>query len=317
MSKPYTVVRGDNLTAIARRFGLKTWQELYNNPENAAFRAKRPNPNLIFPGDLLMVPDGAAPAPPTPARPGSLVIEPFKEATPFLIATRSHNLLKEDLNSSPSAPRLPATRAGAAAGLFVESQRRLPTFALEHLMREELMTVGAAGLQSLSDFITNNLAKQEISYGFDSPLASLVIISPEFKRADTQVRKDITLALSDSAGGGVLDYHVLRQPDHKVTPPSINFSDFQKLHVLIGAAQDINIFLEDFSADATSRTYTATLIYEIFDHFGSDDSDLVLDTSGHGSPGQIALWVLQRERHPGHQPFVVKVMIETVGSDKF
>lgn len=52
----YTVVRGDTLAAIARRHGLNSWQELYHHPENAAFRAKRPNPNVIHPGDVLMVP---------------------------------------------------------------------------------------------------------------------------------------------------------------------------------------------------------------------------------------------------------------------
>ena len=71
MSKPYTVQPGDNLTTIARRFRLSSWQQLYNSPDNAGFRAKRPNPNLIFPGDIIMVPDGSPPAPParTPTPP--------------------------------------------------------------------------------------------------------------------------------------------------------------------------------------------------------------------------------------------------------
>jgi hypothetical protein len=33
-----------------------TWQDLYNHPFNAAFRLKRPNPNLIYPGDVVMIP---------------------------------------------------------------------------------------------------------------------------------------------------------------------------------------------------------------------------------------------------------------------
>lgn len=52
----YTVVKGDNLTFIARRFGVKHWRDLYNHPKNAEFRHKRPNPNLIYPGDQLFIP---------------------------------------------------------------------------------------------------------------------------------------------------------------------------------------------------------------------------------------------------------------------
>lgn len=56
----YIVKKGDNLTHIARRFGIKSWRALYNHPRNADFRRKRPNPNLIYPGDLLYVPGGAS-----------------------------------------------------------------------------------------------------------------------------------------------------------------------------------------------------------------------------------------------------------------
>lgn len=58
----YTVKKGDNLTHIARRFGIGSWRELYNHPRNAEFKRKRPNPNLIFPGDLLFIP-GDEPGP--------------------------------------------------------------------------------------------------------------------------------------------------------------------------------------------------------------------------------------------------------------
>jgi hypothetical protein len=52
----YTVVKGDNLTRIARKFGVRSWTDLYNHPDNEDFRAKRPNPNLIYPGDLVKIP---------------------------------------------------------------------------------------------------------------------------------------------------------------------------------------------------------------------------------------------------------------------
>jgi N-acetylmuramoyl-L-alanine amidase len=56
MSTPYTVQPGDYLGKIARDQGYSTWQEIYYAPDNADFRQLRPNPNLIYPGD---VPDAA------------------------------------------------------------------------------------------------------------------------------------------------------------------------------------------------------------------------------------------------------------------
>ena len=55
MPTPYTIKLKDTLSVIARDYGTN-WKDLYNAPANAAFRAKRPNPNLIHPGDVIMVP---------------------------------------------------------------------------------------------------------------------------------------------------------------------------------------------------------------------------------------------------------------------
>lgn len=56
MSSPYTVKSGDSLSAIAAAHGIGSWQEIYNHPDNAAFRELRPNPDLIKPGDQLFIP---------------------------------------------------------------------------------------------------------------------------------------------------------------------------------------------------------------------------------------------------------------------
>ncbi len=57
MSFSYTIKAGDNLSAIAKKFGPPNWQAIYKSSENQAFRAKRANPNLIYAGDILMLPD--------------------------------------------------------------------------------------------------------------------------------------------------------------------------------------------------------------------------------------------------------------------
>ena len=55
--KQYTVVKGDCLSKIAFRHGLKSWREIYLHADNAAFRAKRHNPNRIYPGDVVAIPE--------------------------------------------------------------------------------------------------------------------------------------------------------------------------------------------------------------------------------------------------------------------
>jgi hypothetical protein len=62
----YVVRSGDYLSKIAGEHGIADWRALYNHPDNAEFRRLRPNPNLIFPGDRLVIPDRrerSAPAP--------------------------------------------------------------------------------------------------------------------------------------------------------------------------------------------------------------------------------------------------------------
>ncbi|MEJ2682234.1 MAG: PAAR domain-containing protein [Gammaproteobacteria bacterium] len=55
-STPYVVKQGDTLLRIALSHGLNSVKALYHHPDNADFRALRPNPNLIFPGDQLAIP---------------------------------------------------------------------------------------------------------------------------------------------------------------------------------------------------------------------------------------------------------------------
>ncbi len=53
----YVVRKGDCLASIASAHGFHRWQTIYEAPENEAFRKKRPNPNVIHPGDELFIPE--------------------------------------------------------------------------------------------------------------------------------------------------------------------------------------------------------------------------------------------------------------------
>jgi hypothetical protein len=52
----HTVVRGESLSLIARRYGVDSWRTVYYAPQNAGFRAKCPDPNRINPGDQVFIP---------------------------------------------------------------------------------------------------------------------------------------------------------------------------------------------------------------------------------------------------------------------
>jgi|GEM_PF-2901953 len=52
----YTVVRGDSLNRIAQRHEVPNWNTIYSYADNADFRLLRPNPNLIHPGDQIVIP---------------------------------------------------------------------------------------------------------------------------------------------------------------------------------------------------------------------------------------------------------------------
>src|SRR5437879_13505013 len=57
MSEMHTVEQGECLASIAKEFGFSDWRTIYNDAQNASFRQVRPNPNLIFPGDQIFIPD--------------------------------------------------------------------------------------------------------------------------------------------------------------------------------------------------------------------------------------------------------------------
>jgi len=52
----YTISQGDCLSNVADAHGFD-WKSLWNHPENAALRQKRKDPNVLFPGDLLFIPE--------------------------------------------------------------------------------------------------------------------------------------------------------------------------------------------------------------------------------------------------------------------
>jgi N-acetylmuramoyl-L-alanine amidase len=56
MAQTHKVRRGDCLASIAKQYGFTDWKKIYEAAENAELRRKRPNPNVLYPGDLVVIP---------------------------------------------------------------------------------------------------------------------------------------------------------------------------------------------------------------------------------------------------------------------
>ncbi|HVZ33356.1 MAG TPA: LysM domain-containing protein, partial [Polyangiaceae bacterium] len=52
----HIVKHGENLTRIAQRYGFKGWRKLWDAPENEKLRKKRGCPNVLRPGDEVVIP---------------------------------------------------------------------------------------------------------------------------------------------------------------------------------------------------------------------------------------------------------------------
>ena len=47
---------GETLSTVARRYGIKNWRDIYDAPCNDSLREKRPDPNKVKSGDMVMIP---------------------------------------------------------------------------------------------------------------------------------------------------------------------------------------------------------------------------------------------------------------------
>ena len=57
MPTPHTVKQGEHLTQIAQKYGFRDLQTIWNDSANAELKSLRKNPNVLYPGDVLQIPD--------------------------------------------------------------------------------------------------------------------------------------------------------------------------------------------------------------------------------------------------------------------
>lgn len=57
MSLYHTVKQGEHLSRLAEQYGFSDYRTIWNHPENAELKQKRQDPNVLYPGDTLSIPD--------------------------------------------------------------------------------------------------------------------------------------------------------------------------------------------------------------------------------------------------------------------
>ena len=56
----HRVTQGESITTIALRYGFRDPKAIYDHPDNAELKKKRPSPDILFPGDVVIIPDKEA-----------------------------------------------------------------------------------------------------------------------------------------------------------------------------------------------------------------------------------------------------------------
>jgi peptidoglycan hydrolase-like protein with peptidoglycan-binding domain len=289
------------------KFGQETYQQVIAFqkmafPADATQWDGRVGKNTLVEMDTRLPKGGSTPVVP------SLVVIPFSETSPMLISFEDHTKLSQNLEDSPAPPSRPPNPK-AKLNLTVNRGLFGTVSARERQLRlENSVAGGTVGPILANEFISNTISGREILFDASHTVSKQVEASAEFKKVNGDVGAFISDALSRSAATGIVDYHVLDVKTGTVPAPRLSFATLTPLQVAFGSMQGVKIFLEDFDADGTTRTFRAQLTYEWFDHYGADDNTIVPDHRGHGSPGQVVLWIMQREDPPARRPYIPKVV---------
>ena len=57
MGKQHIVKQGEHASSIAAQYGFRDFNSIWGDAQNKALRDKRKNPHVLFPGDVVFIPD--------------------------------------------------------------------------------------------------------------------------------------------------------------------------------------------------------------------------------------------------------------------
>jgi N-acetylmuramoyl-L-alanine amidase len=57
MPKIHVTQQGEHISGLAEKFGFGDYRTIWDHPQNADLKKRRQNPNVLFPGDQVFIPD--------------------------------------------------------------------------------------------------------------------------------------------------------------------------------------------------------------------------------------------------------------------
>lgn len=257
---------------------------------------------------------------------GVVITQPAGEE--FLLTQVKDDPKKEDLDFAPRA-----VRASLLARARVEAAKLKPNFLLEADLGAEMLVGGKPAIELFNAWKSNTTVSDRNFTSLDAEMAK----TPGFTASAAAFEAEVQKNLSAQFRAGSVDYHDLvtgAGPVRKwsdtisgvepgkvssralpsLSPPGVSLSltADRVCKICIGSIQGVSVKLSDFKASTSSpAVFSGTLKYEIRDHFGVDDDDCDVALKGlHGTPGQVAMWVLQHHGRPGHMPWITVVKVE-------
>lgn len=246
----------------------------------------------------------------------------------FLIAAKMDDPNKQDLDDTARA-----VQAGIVARGRVALAMNEPTLLLESYLAREMLVGGATAMELFRAWTQNHRTGQERRFtSLDQAMAG----TPGFQSAAGRFEARVLDNLRAQHRAGQVDYHdlvtgtgpVRRSFDSAaameagratqrmlpgIGPPlvSLELVADRACKICIGSIQGIQVWVKHFQWQPANAHVSLTLEYQIRDHFGVDDDDCEVSSQGlHGTPGQVAMWVLQHHRRPGHCPWITVVHVE-------
>jgi hypothetical protein len=128
--RPYVICKGDHLAMLAYQFGFDA-NTVWGDPANASLRQLRPDPDILFAGDVLYIPDPPPGPPPSQGlTPGSTNTFVSSPPTVTVAIKLTSPALASQPFTIPEVPALTGLTVGADGTVTLQIPVTVATFTL-------------------------------------------------------------------------------------------------------------------------------------------------------------------------------------------